>query len=218
MAGGQCSPPRIDSPRAGAAGAGAAPLRRGRGGGARGLKAARGVPAAAPSGRAGFLARRTGGPWTLLGQMLPKARRRPPCPMLPPRSRHQHRPRPQTRRAPSVPLGAAPRAGVQARARGAGAMPWAACPPSLHRGAETSRRLPRPRRQLPRPRSPSPRPPGRGGPTEGAAPEVNPRREAADPSAPAPAAAPPAPRSLGPPSASLPGGLWGSTCWLCWVL
>lgn len=43
-------------------------------------------------------------------------------------------------------------------------MPAAARPPSLRRGAETSRRLPGPRRRLPRPRSPSPRPRSRGGP------------------------------------------------------
>lgn len=121
----QGSPPRTDSPRGVAAGAGGGPLRRGRGGGARGLGAAGGVPAAPPPGRAGFLARRTGGPCTLLGQMLPKARRRPPCSMLP--LRHRHRPRSRPRRAPSAPRPARRRPA----GRGAGGRGHAGgCPPA----------------------------------------------------------------------------------------
>lgn len=145
---GQGSPPRTDSPRAGAAGVGGATLRHGRGGGARGLRAVGGVLAALPPCRATFLARRAGRPWTLLGQMLPKARRRPPCSMLPPRHRYRHLSRPQPwlrlRRAPSAPRRARRRpAGWGAGGRShAGGCPPAFSPPG-------PRNLPPPSRAAP---------------------------------------------------------------------
>lgn len=131
-----------------------------------------------PPGRAGFLARRAGGPWTVLGQMLPKALRRPPCSMLEPRPRPRPRLQPRCCWAPSAPRPARRRPesrGTGGRGHGGG------CPPAF--APPGRRNLPPPPRAappLPRPRNPSPRPRSLGGPG-GAAPEGNTRTAAVRP-------------------------------------
>lgn len=152
-----------------------------------------------PPGRAGFLARRAGGPWTVLGQILPKARRRPPCSML------ATRPRPRLqlrcRRAPSAPRPARRR--PASRGAGTTAMAGAARPPSLLGGAETSRHLPGPRRRLPRPRNPAPRLWSLGGPRGCPGGKLEDRR--CLPAPPPRPPAPPAARCRAHPRGSLPG-------------